>query len=414
LKILIISQYFWPENFRINDIAKLLIESGVQVSVLTGCPNYPDGKAFKGYRAHNKTLEVHPIGYNIYRVPLILRGNSTSLRLIFNYFSFILSGIIFGPSLIKNENYDLVFVYGLSPILQAFVGVYIKFLRKIPLVTWVQDLWPDSIAITGHIKNQFILSGVSYFVSWIYKNNNLLLVQSKGFINPVKEKAGSTPIVYFPTPGEVNIESSLNESTAHLNFFLKDGFNIIFAGNLGAVQSLPTILGAAELLKAECDIRILFVGSGSQSRWLDNEIKYRKLDNVVLVGRQSPELMSKIFSGGSALLVSLVRDPILNQTIPAKLQSYLAAGKPIIASLDGEGARIVLDAKAGIVCPTENPIALAEAIMKIKMMGQDQRQSMGYSGMEYFASNFEPYKLVSELINIFNQVISEYSKKNES
>jgi len=414
LNILIISQYFWPENFRINDIAKLLVDRGINVSVLTGCPNYPDGVAFNGYKSHYKKIEIHQNGYTIYRVPIFLRGNASSIRLMLNYSSFVLSGIIFGPSLLKNEKYDLIFVYGLSPILQAIVGIYFKFLRKTPLVTWVQDLWPDSIKLTGHIKNKFFMAVISGLVSWIYKNNNLLLVQSKGFIKPVKEKAGLIPIIYFPTPGEINIECTTTERSSHIKLFLKNGFNIVFAGNLGSVQSFPTILYAAELLKYERDIRFLIVGSGSQYRWLENEINHRKLSNVVLTGRQPIELMPQIFSDASALLVSLIRDPILNLTIPAKVQSYLAAGKPIIASLDGEGARIVIESKAGIVCPTENPAALAEAILKLKMMSRERRQSMGFFGMKYFASNFEPNMLVSDLINIFNQVINEHSQKNEN
>jgi glycosyltransferase involved in cell wall biosynthesis len=413
MKILLVSQYFWPENFRINTVAKLLVHNGADVTVLTGCPNYPYGVAFSGYKNYKKLVEIHPDGFEIYRVPIILRGNSSSIRLIMNYFSFILSAILFAPTFLKNKKFDIVFVYGLSPIFQVLVGIFIKNLRKIPLVSWVQDLWPESVKLTNHIRNKFILDRISNFVSWIYKKNDLLLVQSKGFIKIVEEQAGIVPVIYFPTPGELISDSNLVKVYQKPDFFLYSGFNIVFAGNLGVVQSLNTILEAAELLKDDLSIRIIFVGSGSQSHWLSNAVKYRNLGNVVLAGPYPSEQMPQIFNSASALLVSLISDPILNLTIPAKIQSYLAAGKPILASLDGEGAKIIIEAKAGLVCQSENSKALAESIIILKKMSNYQLEIMGNSGREYFEANFNPNKLVAKLLDILNQLVIDFSSKNE-
>jgi len=173
------------------------------------------------------------------------------------------------------------------------------------------------------------------------------------------------------------------------------------------------ILDAAEILRDCSDIRIILIGSGSLSHWLESQLQSRQLKNVVLAGRYPADAMPAIFERASALLVSLNSDPVLNQTIPAKLQSYLAAGKPIIASLDGEGAQIVVEAKAGLVCPTEDPIALAQAILQLSKMSKNQLESMGVSGKRYFAENFEPNALVEELIDIFTATISKVLKKRD-
>jgi glycosyltransferase involved in cell wall biosynthesis len=279
------------------------------------------------------------------------------------------------------------------------------------LITWVQDLWPESIQFTGRVSNKRILGCLANLVSWIYKNNDLLLAQSRGFLKPIQEKYGPIDVAYFPNPGEERDSYSPAAGVKNFDFFLPIGFNVVFAGNLGSVQSIPTILNAAEILRDHPGIRIILVGSGSLSQWLASEIESRKLKNVVLAGRYPADVMPAIFNQASALLVSLNSDPLLNQTIPAKLQSYLASGKPIIASLDGEGAQIVLDAKAGITCPTENPVALADAIEKLSNMSPDQLVNMGASGRRYFAENFDLQILVKKLIDIFDQTISRYSKK---
>ena len=414
MRILIISQYFYPENFRINDVVKLLVRNGCKVVVLTGCPNYPDGLSFDGYSCYQVYSELHSDKYLIHRVPIVTRGSASSVRLFLNYLSFILSGIFFGSYLLRKEKYDLIFVYAPSPIFQAVVGIYFKYLKRAPLITWVQDLWPECIELTGHLSDKKILYLVSKAVCWLYRKNDLLLAQSRSFISSIKMRASSVPVQYFPNPGEdnFNLDHSIYTDSAE-EIINKSRFNIVFAGNLGTVQSLPMILDAAEILRDCSDIRIILIGSGSLSHWLESQLQSRQLKNVVLAGRYPADAMPAVFERASALLVSLNSDPVLNQTIPAKLQSYLAAGKPIIASLDGEGAQIVVEAKAGLVCPTEDPIALAQAILQLSKMSKNQLESMGVSGRRYFAENFEPNALVEELINIFAATISKVLKKRD-
>jgi glycosyltransferase involved in cell wall biosynthesis len=407
----LLTQYFWPENFRINELVKLLRINGCEIIVLTGCPNYPKGIPFDGYKWHGNFSEVYVDDIKVYRIPIILRGKASGVRLFLNYFSFIVSGILFGSRLLKNEKFDLVFVYAPSPIFQAIVGVYFRWTRKVPLITWVQDLWPETLAFTGHIKNKLIISGIAKVVSWIYRKNDLLLTQSKSFVGSVKRRSGPVDVIYFPNPGELSEAGSvqiLNDS----ELFLESGFNIVFAGNLGVVQSLPVIVEAAELLRKHSAIRFIFFGAGSKAEWLADEVGRRSLANIILAGQRPSNEMPGIFKRASVLLVSLIGDPILNQTVPAKLQSYLGAGKPIIASLDGDGARIVLEAGAGLVCPTENSIALAEAVLKLSRISGDELSSMGQAGKRYFDEHFDPQILNKKLISIFQETIKKHTEQD--
>lgn len=412
LKILIISQYFWPENFRINDVATLLAANQCQVTVLTGLPNYPEGAIFDGYKSTIPRKEIHKNGVLIFRVPIIPRSTAGSFRLFINYLSYIISSIFFGTFLLRNKNFDLIFVYAPSPIFQSVIGIYFKFILRKPLVTWVQDLWPECVEMTGHIKNKAILNAVDRLVSAIYKGNDLLLVQSKGFINSVSSRSGKVPVQYFPNPGPI-LSRDLKVkpgSNATEKFFLKNGFNLVFAGNLGKVQSLNTLLGSAELLVKHEDIRLIIVGSGSESGWLQKQILNRGLVNVVATGRYSESEMVLIFKSASALVASLIRSPILSLTVPAKLQSYLAAGKPILCSMDGEGRQLILESGAGICCAPEDSDSLAAAIVKMSKMSKEDLDAMGKAGREYYEINFEPTNLVLNLIARLRLMINLHAR----
>ena len=351
MKVLIVSQYFWPESFRINEVAVSLREAGCEVIVLTGQPNYPEGVIRPGYSILSARTEQYD-GLLVHRVPLVPRGRGSGFRLALNYLSFVLFASVVGPWLVRGRAVDVVFVHGMSPILQAIPGIWLARLKKAKVVTWVQDLWPESLSVTGFVRNERLLAAVSRVVRWIYRHNDLLLVQSRAFVSPVRAMAGATPVEYHPNPGERAFRNPGEVSRPALR--LSPGFNIVFAGNLGIVQSLGTILDVAELLSDLPDVCFVLVGSGSRDEWLSSELSRRRLGNVQLAGRFPPDAMPGILSQASALLVTLVRDPIMAQTIPSKVQAYLAAGKPILAALDGEGAEVVREATAGIACDAED------------------------------------------------------------
>ncbi len=400
MKVLVVTQYFWPESFRINEVVNSLIKAGCEVTVLTGQPNYPDGRVYPGYRAAGYGRQLRESGPALYRVPLFPRGNGGALKLALNYLSFVLSAALLGPWLLRGKPFDIILVYGISPILQALPAIILKKIKRAALVTWVQDLWPESLAVTGFVKNRSALLLVAALVRWIYRRHDLLLVQSKAFIEPVKAMAGNTPVEYHPNPGEQAFSIRLPD-THRPAFTLEPGFNVLFAGNLGAVQALDTILDAAELLREHVSIRLVLVGSGSRSEWLTTEVGRRNLSNVRLTGRCAVEAMPAIFEQASALLVTLVRSPTMEKTIPSKLQAYLAAGKPVLACLDGEGARIVQDAGAGLASPAENSGLLVQAILRLQSLPPAERERMGLAGKRYFLEHFEPEALARKLVNRF-------------
>ena len=401
-RVLILSQYFWPESFRINEVAQSLRTVGCDVSVLTGQPNYPEGRVFAGYRAFATGREEF-LGCPVYRVPLAPRGRATAIRLVINYLSFVVFASILGPRLLRGQRFDVILVYGISPILQAVPGMVLRRRTGGALVTWVQDLWPQSLEVTGFLRNRIALAAVAAVVRWIYRRSDLLLVQSEGFIAQVRAMSGRTPVEYHPNPGELAFST---EGHAPPGLILEPGFNVVFAGNLGTVQALDTVLAAAALLADLPSVRFVLIGSGSRSDWLSREIQRIGLRNVLMPGRFATEQMPSILSQAAALLVTLARSPIMSQTVPSKIQAYLAAGRPVIACLDGEGARVIDEAGAGISCPAEDADALAGAVRSLHSMTAAQLEQMGRNGQLYYQQHFEPGMLAARLERRFTELVS--------
>jgi glycosyltransferase involved in cell wall biosynthesis len=401
MKLLVLSQHYWPETFRITDVVRALRKRGVEVSVLTGQPNYPEGRVFAGYRAGAAGSSLHE-GTTVHRVPLAPRGRGGPLRLVLNYVSFIASACTIGAWLLRRERIDVVFVYATSPLLQSIAAIWLGWLKGACVVTWVQDLWPESLEATGYVRSPRALAAVAAVARWIYRHNDLLLVQSQPFVASVKAMAGTTPVVYHPNPGDI---ADPQAAAAEPRLQLAEGFNVVFAGNLGTVQALETVLEAAERLRGYADIRWVLIGSGSRGAWLAQEKRRRGLDCIDLPGRFEPAAMPAILAQASALLVSLVRGPIMAQTVPSKLQAYLAAGRPIVASLDGEGARVVQEADAGVTAAAEDAAALATAVLQLRAMDDDRRAQLGVNGRRYFARHFDPDRLAEELEALLSATI---------
>lgn len=402
MKLLVMSQYFWPETFRITEVVQSLRETGCEVTVLTGQPNYPGGVVADGYSALSARTEVHD-GVEIHRVPIAPRGRGSALRLAANYASFVFSAAVFGSWLLRGRRFDAILVYAPSPILQAIPAVWLAWLKGAKLVTWVQDLWPESLRATGYVRSQRVLSAVATVVRWIYRRNDLLLAQSEAFVDPIRQLAGGTPVVYHPNPGELAAPAPTTDSLPAL--VLDPGFNVVFAGNLGTVQALDTVVAAAGMLRDLPDVRFVIVGSGSRGKWLADEVRRQGLANVQLAGRFPPQSMPGILAQASVLLVTLARDPILAQTVPSKVQAYLAAARPIVAALDGEGARMVEDAGAGVACPAEDAPALASAVRRMREMPAGEQLRMALQGRAYYDRHFDPAVLAIRLRQILEDVV---------
>ena len=410
MRILLLTQYYWPENFLINSLVPLLVARGVEVTVLTGKPNYPDGLIFDGYRAGGQQIEKHD-GTIILRLPIVARGRRSRVRLALNYLSFIISGILFGRKLVEKHEYDLVFVYATSPLLQALPAIWLARSRQVPLVVWVQDLWPESLSATGGIKNQFLLGAVARSVRLIYRACDRILVQSRAFVAPVAALTDDpSKIHYYPNLYKVSSERRAGERVMALVKEIKTYFSVVFAGNLGHAQGLDIVVEAARKLLPYQEIRIFLVGSGSLDDWLMRQRDAFGLSNLIMPGRYDAAEMNFIFDAASALLVSLRPAPIFALTIPSKVQAYLTAGRPILAALDGEGARIIQEAGAGLCSEAGNPKALAENVLRLAALSPLELEQMGQNGQRYFNKYFAPDALADELVEHFTELVSGREK----
>ncbi len=398
MRILIVSHYFWPETFRINDIAKRLSDLGHYIDVLTGVPTYPKRSFFKEY-GYGKPFTEKYYNITIKRMPVFTRGEGQRWRLALNYLTFVLYGCTLGLWRCW-QSYDVIFIFEPSPITVALPALLLRAFKKIPTVLWVQDLWPETLSAMGVVKHPWLLTLIDKLACFIYQRCDVILAQSQGF-KTLLEKKGFKPVIYFPNPAESLYQPMTLSIKAPERALIPKGFIVMFAGNVGMAQDFPTILAAAKKLSAWPSIQFVIIGDGSRWQWLQKEVDSKKLTNVHLLGRYPLESMPRFFALADLLLVTLQARPVFKLTTPSKVQSYLACGKPIVAALDGDGAKVIEDAKAGVVVPPENSTALAEAISYLMGLDEKNRQAMGDSGKKYFDAHFHSDTLVSQLEKIF-------------
>ncbi|WP_297712626.1 glycosyltransferase family 4 protein [Clostridium sp.] len=396
MKILVITQYFWPEEFRINDICKGLKESGHEVEVLTGLPNYPTGKIFNGYSYFKRGAKGYE-GIKIRRVGMIPRGKNNSIMLALNYISFMISASIrVIPLLFKK--YDRIFVFQVSPLTTAVPAIILSKIKKIPSYIYVQDLWPETFYSIVNVSNEKVRKIMKKICNKIYDAFDKLLIASRGYEDIlVKEGIDKDKLEYFPQWAEnFYSKDDTNEE-------LRDDFIVTFAGNIGKAQSVDTIIEAANLAKSNENIKWQILGDGSEFEYIKSLVdKYSLHKNVNLLGRKPAYEMPNYFSKSDALIVTLKNENILRVTLPAKVQSYMASGKPILAAISGEGNRIIKDSKCGLVCEAEDYVKLYENVIKLFNMSKEERSTLGKNGKEYFNKNFTREKLLNRLQTIMS------------
>lgn len=410
MRLLIVTQYFWPENFIINDLAQCFAEAGHTVTVATGKPNYPSGKIYPGYEKRGFISEKFSQGINVIRIPHCPRHDGRVLALSANFLSFSISGLLLFPCLLRRQSFDAVSFFGVSPLTAALPALLMSRLKKAHLAIWVQDLWPESLSATGYLKSRLVQWPMKAIMRLIYRSSDTLLLQSKAFLSSVSNYTNAGKIVYFPNPAP-RTESHESVLPEALKAHFENSFSVVFAGNLGRSQSLGTIVEAAVLLKGHPQIRFIFVGGGREEDRLKRRISALKLDNIKMTGHLSRKLMPMIFRLSDALLLTLKGDEALGMLVPSKTQAYLQAGKPIIAAINGEAARLIKESKSGLVCPAQDSEALAEIILTLVSMPDKIRRSMGLAGRQYFEKYFDINNLSKELINIIKSRIG--AEKND-
>jgi glycosyltransferase involved in cell wall biosynthesis len=406
LRLLVVSQYFWPETFRINDLVAELVARGHRVTVLTGLPNYPEGRVFDAYRREPGAYTSFA-GADVVRVPLMPRG-SGSVRLALNYLSFVASALVFGPWRLRGRPFDAIFVFQTSPVTAALPALLLRRVKRAPLLMWVLDLWPDTLSAIGAVRSPALLDAVGRLVAFIYRRCDRILVQSRSFLANVQRYGGDmTRVRYFPGWAEPIFQGGLEgvEPAPETAAYRDGSFNVLFAGNLGDAQDFPAILDAAEALRARRDIRWLILGDGRAAPMLRAEIDRRGLQaSVVLLGRHPLERMPSFFRAADDLLVTLKRDPNFALTIPGKVQSYLAAGLPLLAMLDGEGARVIEEAGAGLVAPAGEGRALAAQVERLASLSPAERAAMGARARECCERDFDRASLITALESWIDEV----------
>jgi len=394
MKVLIVSQYFHPENFRVNDLAAWLAERGHEVTVLTGIPNYPSGKYSSGYGLFRRRMETWN-GVSVVRVPQISRGGSGAIRLALNYLSFAFMASLYGL-LRLSRKWDVIFVHQPSPVTVGIPAIVLRKRTQAPILFWVLDLWPESVTAAGGVRNPWVLGLLTRLTRWIYGHCERVLVASRAFIPRVGAMGvAEDRIVYFPNWAEAVYQPS---TVVEPPVPLPQGFRVMFAGNIGVAQDFPAILDAAERLKANPDIHWIVLGDGRMGEWVREEVIRRGVEGTVhLLGSYPPELMPRFFAQADAMLVSLKPDPVYSLTVPAKLQAYMACGRPIMAMLDGEGARIVEEAGAGMTCRAGDGRALAEAVLSMTCLDPRTRAEMGAQARAYSLAHFDREQIFRRL-----------------
>lgn len=398
MRVLVVSQYFWPEVFRVNEIVSELRARGHEVTVLTGRPNYPGGQVFDDYAADPAAFADYH-GAEVIRLPLRPRGQG-SLRLLLNYWSFVFWGCLLGPWKLRGRRFDAIFCFETSPITSALPAVLLRRLKRAPLLLWVLDLWPDTLSAVGMVKSERGLNAVGALVRFIYKRCDLILAQSRSFF-PAIERWSQAPqkTRYFPQWGEAAFDGDLESVPAAPELAPHAGhFKLMFAGNVGDAQDFPALLEAAETTRDRPELHWLIVGDGRQAAWVREQIQARGLQRTVfMLGRHPLERMPEFFNGADALIVSLKAEPIFAMTIPGKVSAYLSSGRPILAMIDGEGAQVIREAGAGLVAPAGNGEELARQALAMAALDAQQRAAMGASGRAYARREFDRGTLIGQL-----------------
>lgn len=392
--ILVVSQYFYPEQFRINDICQEWVKRGFKVTVITGIPNYPEGKYYEGYGILKKRKETWN-GIDIIRIPLIPRGKS-KIGLVCNYLSFPVSGFIW--NLLSNIKADYVFNFETSPMTQTLIAVWYAQKHKVPCYLYVQDLWPEAVETVTGIHNPFIIKPLDTMVRYIYKHCDKIFCTSPSFVQDIcKRGVDKKKVYYWPQYAEEFYQPAEKHSVPEIED--DDSFKIIFTGNIGYAQGLDSIPKAAKILKSKgANVKFYIVGDGRYKQELIKEISYAGVDDmVILIGRHPAKRIPEFLACCDVAYVSFMNDSLFSKTIPAKVQSYMACGMPVLAASEGETNRIVQKADCGLCSHIGDEVSLAENVEKMMSMERAELERMGKNAREFCNRYFSKKVLMDKM-----------------
>ena len=402
-RCLLITNHFYPETFRCNDIAFELVKRGYEVKVLTAIPDYPEGKYHKGYSLFKKRVEKVD-GVTVVRVPHIPRGNGKALRMIIHYASSMFFFFFYALYQAIFHKYDCIFIHNTSPAFICLPAVLIKKIRRTPIDHWILDMWPESLA-AGGINNKKAYNIIEKMMGMIYRNSDIIHISSMGFKRLLIEKGvPEEKIEYLPNFCEdtsANIElKSIPE--------LPSGFIVMFAGNIGEAQNMENVMKSALLLKEEKDIHFVLVGDGRKKQWIEGFVKDNGLEETVhLMGRWPIDTMSSFFAKADVMLVSLADEIAFNLVLPAKVQAYMVNKKPILGMLNGEGQEVIKAAKCGWSVNSDDIDGMARTLKELSIMTQDELKAIGENGYRFYAENFELNLCMDKVDNSLQRIMKK-------
>lgn len=402
MKILLLTQWFDPEpTFKGLAFAKELTKQGHEVEVLTGFPNYPQGKLYDGYKL--KLFQKENIeGISVLRVPLYASHDNSAFKRVLNYASFAVSATLYGIFLTKKA--DVIYAYH-PPLTVDMAALLIKLFRKTPVVLDIQDTWPDTLKATGMIGNEKLLNIVDSLCKVVYRYADHIVVLSPGFKQLLEKRnvaASKISVIYnWCDESSLNLVSELSADNKQL---LNNKFNIVFAGNMGKAQALDTVIEVAQQLKSELEIQFVFVGQGTETQRLKKICKDKQLNNVKFIPQMPMQKVGAILRKADALLVYLRNDPLFEITIPSKTQAYMAIGKPIIIGVSGDASNLVKEADCGVVVIPEDTLSLKEGILKLYHLDRDKAEEMANKAKIFYQSNLSITTGVKQFIDVFKKV----------
>tara|TARA_B110000003_G_C16632546_1_gene527216 strand:+ start:1004 stop:2215 length:1212 start_codon:yes stop_codon:yes gene_type:complete len=399
IKTLLISQFFWPESFPINSIIKDFKE--IDFTIITAKPNYPGGNVFKNYSKFGLIKENY-FNHKIYHVPIIPRGSGNSIYLFLNYLTFLISSIFYGTLFLKKKKFDLVFVYNTSPITQIIVGYYFKIFYNVKLTSWVQDIWPESVSATDHMKENFIFKLFRKLCHYIYRLNDLLIFQSNNFHKHFKKYNINNKYTYIPNSSNLSL---VKKNSNKFKLKKKFKYNFVYAGNIGLAQDFKDFeIFLEKLYKKNKNIKFHLIGSGSYKTILAEKIKDKKLLNVEIYPYIKNQHLYNYLKEADVLFLTLKNKYIFNLTIPSKLQNYLQCKKPILAWANGATKKIIVDAKCGLVVHPGNINKLI--VSTLKLSNKKYLRKLGINSKIYYEKNFQLKIIKKRLLNKFMSLIN--------
>lgn len=380
MRILVVCQHYWPEPYPLADICEELVRMGHSVRVVTGVPNYPMGYVYPAYKKR-KNRSQQRNGVQITRTFTVGRRKNLIFRVL-NYVSYALSSSWYVWN--TKDEYDVVFANQTSPVIMSLAAILYAKKWKKPCLLYCMDLWPASLTIAGIREKSLPYCLMGWISGLIYRSAGVVLIASQGFREYLRDELGVADerITYLPQFAEdIFSKIAAGDKSGEVK-------ELVFAGNTGKAQALPTVLKAAAILRGEIELRWHIVGDGQaleEARAMSKELG---LENIIFHGRKPVEEMSAYYAMADAMVLCLTGEKIISQTLPRKMQTYMAAGKPILAAANGETARVMAESRCGFCAPAENEEAFAEVVRNYFKLTPEERRQMGDNAREYYMNNF--------------------------